>query len=128
MIVVCVWVLKVFKFGFDGVDKGYYNYFCEVLCDFWFYGDEGVLELVVRINVFFQCVLYLNECVYRMFLQYLFGMSVWIYSFEVVDVFLVFVVNLLIVNGCFVFDCFDMLVCNFLLFFCGFLLFFDLFS
>lgn len=55
-------------------------------------------------------------------------MSIWIYSYEVVDVFLFFVVNLLIVNGCFVFDCLDMLVWNFLFFLCGFFLFFDLFS
>lgn len=128
MIVARAWVLKALKSGSDGVDKGHYNHLCEALRDPRLHGDEGAPELAVRINALSQCVSYLNERAHRTLLQYLLGMSVWTYSFEVVDALLAFVVNLSTANGCFVPDCLDMLVRNFLPPSCGLPSFFDSFS
>lgn len=128
MIVARGWVLKALKSGSDGVDKGHYMHLCETVRDPRLHLDDGAPELAVRINALSQTVSYLNERSHRTLLQYLLGMSIWTYSYEVVDALLSFVVNLSTANGCFVPDCLDMLVRNFLPPSCGLPSFFDSFS
>ena len=128
MVVARSWVIRALKSGSDGADKGRYNKLCEDLREPWFHSPDGASALAVRITALSQIVSYLNERAHRTLLQYLLGMSVWTYSYEVVDALLAFVVNLSTANGCFVPDCLDMLVRNFLPPSCGLPSFFDSFT
>jgi len=122
------WMIRALKSGADGVDKGFYTKLCEDLREPLLHAPESASLLALRLNALSQTVGYLNERSHRALLQYLLGMSVWTYSFEVVDALLGFVVNLSTANGCFVPDCLDMLVRNFLPPSCGLPSFFDSFT
>lgn len=122
------WMIKALKSGADGVDKGFYTKLCEDFREPLLHAPDSAALLTLRLNALSQTVGYLNERSHRTLLQYVLGMSVWTYSYEVVDALLAFVVNLSTANGCFVPDCLDMLVRNFLPPSCGLPSFFDSFT
>lgn len=84
--------------------------------------------MCIRLTALAQTVSYLDQNKHQALLTYLLGMSLWLYSEEVVEALLKFVTNLATVSGSFVPQCLDMLVRNFLPPSCGLPAFLDSFT
>ncbi len=84
--------------------------------------------MCIRLTALAQTVSYLDQNKHQALLMYLLGMSLWLYSEEVVEALLKFVTNLATVSGSFVPQCLDMLVRNFLPPSCGLPAFLDSFT
>jgi RNA polymerase I-specific transcription initiation factor RRN3 len=108
------WILRALASASSRGDKGHYNKLLSDLRDPRINDIASVSALSIRLTALSQTVSYFDEHDHQTLLMYLLGMSVWIYSDEVVDSLLSFVVNLATVNGSYVSQCSDMLVRNFL--------------
>ncbi|CAM6032913.1 unnamed protein product, partial [Sphagnum compactum] len=108
------WILRALASASSRGDKGHYNKLLSDLRDPRINDIASVSALSIRLTALSQTVSYFDEHDHQTLLMYLLGMSVWIYSDEVVDSLLGFVVNLATVNGSYVSQCLDMLVRNFL--------------
>jgi hypothetical protein len=109
-------------------DNGHYTKLLSDLRNPRLNSPANASAMCIRLTALAQTVSYLDQNKHQALLMYLLGMSLWIYSEEVVEALLKFVTNLATVNGSFVPQCLDMLVRNFLPPSCGLPAFLDSFT
>jgi RNA polymerase I-specific transcription initiation factor RRN3 len=109
-------------------DNGHYTKLLSDLRDPRLNSPANASAMCIRLTALAQTVSYLDQNKHQALLMYLLGMSLWLYSEEVVEALLKFVTNLATVSGSFVPQCLDMLVRNFLPPSCGLPAFLDSFT
>jgi RNA polymerase I-specific transcription initiation factor RRN3 len=114
--------------GGGGEDNGHYTKLLSDLRNPRLNSPANASAMCIRLTALAQTVSYLDQNKHQALLTYLLGMSLWLYSEEVVEALLKFVTNLATVSGSFVPQCLDMLVRNFLPPSCGLLAFLDSFT
>lgn len=100
-------------------DSSQYNKLLSELKDVQLDNEASVSALLVRLRALAQTGSYMDERLHDGLLTHVLGLSIWVFSSDVADALLRFVVNLVTANGACILPCLEMLVRNFLPPSCG---------